>query len=131
MTTKCKASVTGIATHHRTHETIWVLLELFQSIRLTTSPLDKLCSLSGPDILEDAAELVGRRWSFSDVQLESFSSCMMGLMAVIGSLILSGCLGSLSRGLLEQVRDADGRGSGGFVEEGDHVEGLVLLSLAR
>lgn len=55
---------------------------------------------------------------------------MTGLVAVVGSLIFSGGLGSVSGGLLEQVCDADRGGERGFVEEGDYVKGFVLELLA-
>jgi hypothetical protein len=89
-----------------------------------------LGSLSSTNILEDAAELVRRRRSFGDVQLKRFSLGMRCLRAVVGSLIFSGGLGGVSRGLLEQVRDADRWGERGFVEEGDYVKGFVLVIIS-
>ena len=125
-----KARVTCAMTHHRTHEVIRILLELLQSIQPIASSFDNLWSLFRPGILEDAAELVMGRRSFSDVQLESFACILLCLITVVGSLIFRRSLCRVSRGLLEQVCDADGGGKRGFVEERDDVEGFVLVSVS-
>jgi len=120
----------GVIPYHRTHKAVWVLFKLLQSFLLAAGPLDKLRSLSNTNILEDAVELVGRRRSFANVEFKRFSPGMSGLVAVVGSLIFRGRLGSVSGGLLEQVCDADRGGERGFVEEGYHVKGFVLDLLA-
>jgi len=47
-------------------------------------------------------------------------------MRVVPNLILCCSFGSMGGNLLEESKNAEGRGDGGFVEEGYDIEGLML-----
>lgn len=117
-------------THNRPHKTpLPILLQPPQRILLIPRALDDSARpypLRGR-VLEDGAQLVRRRQLLGHVELELAARLVLGVVRVVGGLVLGGGLGGGCAGGAEDIEDAGGRGQGGFVEEGDYVEGFGLV----
>jgi hypothetical protein len=105
-----------------------VIPQLPQCILLIPRALDDRARLHPlrRDILQDIPQLVRRRRLLGHIELELAAQLVLGVVRLIGGLVLRGCFGGGCVRGAEDVQHACGSGQGGFVEEGDDVEGFVL-----
>lgn len=114
-------------TYNRALEVLGILLEPPHRLPLGRGALHNARDALRADILQDAAQLVGSRRLLGDVELELVAAGGLALRLVVAGLVLGRRLRRGSRRLPQSGSHSHRRGRARLVEEGDDVEGFVLL----
>lgn len=112
--------------HHGPRKQTSILRHFSQSITLAGRAFHQLPSLPTAHVFKDTLQLVRRGSRLGDFELKGVARHRGVLGSVVRRLIFRRGLARLGRGLFEDRRRADGGLDGGFVEEGDDIEGFGL-----